>query len=290
MSLQADVTPSIEARRGWMVLWRRAQGRWRSALRPASLYLHAGSAAGASWAGAQAAFERWCASHEGEVCTIGLSGRWLLTSVSSDGASEADARQQAVAQWTHYLDLDEGALQAEWLFRQVAVRQAGLVCATPRGLIDALQTQASSHGVRLERVGPWWAHGLQSWLASLPTLAAGGGEADVGGEADTDDVANGEAFDDAASLRTLQMVEPGLVTRAQAQCLQGQPPRLVRLWTEVAAAVPADVDADANGHTVSLLSPSEGDTLVMPAEACLWEHAAIAPVLQGRDACWQERG
>ena len=146
-------TPSQSA--AWLKKqWHIARGRVRSSWRPHQLYLFDRAATLTSVDAAVSAFGQWCEAHPGEVCAIGLSGRWLLSSVSQIDADHSAAYGHAVQQWSHYLDIDEAALASDWVLRQLALPHVSLLCAAPRPLIDGLREQAAMHGVRLEWIGP----------------------------------------------------------------------------------------------------------------------------------------
>ncbi|MGC4061263.1 MAG: hypothetical protein QM749_10635 [Aquabacterium sp.] len=236
--------------------WRLARGRLRTSWQPHQLYLFDRAASLTSVDAAVAAFGQWCEAHPGEVCSVGLSGRWLLSSVSQIDVDHDAAHGHAVQQWSHYLDIDEAALAADWVLRQLALPNVSLLCAAPRALIDGLREQAAAHGVRLEWIGPWWTRGVQAWLASL-----------------NDD-------EGAASAQPAFMLyEPGLLTHARAHLDDGRGAWLSEVWTEVASeAMPALTDKGG-----LCLTPPPADALAgAPYERHIWAHAAVAGALQGR--------
>ncbi|WP_152606398.1 hypothetical protein [Aquabacterium sp. NJ1] len=239
-------------------------GQLRTALQPRVLYVQPGSlAADAPWDAVAESLAAWCTDHVGERCVIGLSSQCLLHALVSDDLSEHDAIAQAVQQWAHYMDVDAAELEANWLLRRVTVAGQHLVCAVPLGLIEALQTVARAHGVRLAWVGPWWAHGVQSWL-SHPGLAAG-----------MPPDANGATV-------TLVAQEPGLLVHVQASVMPRRPARLQRVWVEMnegALTPPADV-------SVELVSPAQLGITCQPHHAHVWDQPQLVPVLQGDAAVW----
>lgn len=226
--------------------WSRFKGRLRSWRQPERLYVHAPAGTRDDWDGVAQAFAQWCAAHEGQACELALSGRFLLNCLAEAGLDRAQAQQQALAQWTHYLDLDETALQEEWAWRHAAVPGAELLCAAPHGLIDALRDVADEHGVRLLWVGPWWAHGLQDWLAGLQA----------------------EGVDETVAPPELSLVEEGMCIRAQAALDEDGKPRLARLWSQWH---PEPVQAVGPAHQVrGLSSPSQRGLPAQPWHDGLW--------------------
>ncbi|HEX5357276.1 MAG TPA: hypothetical protein VFW93_13740 [Aquabacterium sp.] len=241
-------------------MWRRIQGRWTSLRQVPALYLFAPTSGTEDMALALSAFAQWCEAHPGVRCRVGLSGCWLLHSVPGPTGDAQSAQALALQQWAHYLDLDESTLLRDWVLREVAVSKVALVCAVPRSLIEGLHEQATAHGVRLEWVGPWWAQGVQFWLADLAA-----------------DVTRPEG------IRTLHLVEPDLVTHVQATGQPGKTASLQRIWSD--------------RHDASRLAPGDG-RVVLQAPASdgqantavqhgLWDHTALQPVLSGVDSCWK---
>lgn len=123
------------------------------------------------------AWREWAQTHAGQRCQLGLSSRFLLQSLRVVDDAPALTASQAVAgaaaDWAHYLGLSGDELAAEWHVRAAALPGGWLVCASPRVLCDDLLAVARQHRVRVERLGPWWAQGLQQWLASEAAQAPG---------------------------------------------------------------------------------------------------------------------
>jgi hypothetical protein len=256
--MPTETMPKLQASPWWQTGWRRLKGRARS-WRPHTLMLLGPPDQADDWAAVAQAFALWCAEHEGQACQLGLSSRWLLTSVAPAEWDADAAYQQATQHWAHYLDLDDAALSAHWVLRQVAVPQANVLTAAPRALIDALVEQAKAHGVRLMWVGPWWARGVQTWLAAL------------------------SASDEGQVLRTLHLLEPGLVTHVQAHVVAGQRAHLSRVWVETRRGH----EAQGEGRTVSLVGPDHQLDALMPYHQHVWDHGLAAQVLRGLDP-WQQ--
>lgn len=116
------------------------------------------------------AWREWAQAHAGQRCQLGLSSRFLLQSLRVVDDSAALTASQAVASaaadWAHYLGLSADDLATDWCVRAAALPGGWLVCASPRVLCEDLLAVARQHRVRVERLGPWWAQGLQQWLAS----------------------------------------------------------------------------------------------------------------------------
>lgn len=244
----------------WTLAWRRAGMRLRSTWRPHALFLHAPQTRTADVDAAIAAFGRWCAAHEGAACELGLSSRWLLSSVADPTLDADAARLQAMQQWTHYLDLDEAVLASDWVLRQVVQGDVSVVCAAPRVLIDGLRGQAALHAVSLNGVGPWWARAVQGWLASRQP---GPGD---------------------RTEHALHLVEPGLVTCALASQGTTGSAVLQRIWVEQGVS--------ASAMTLTLPSPpcATGERADERAQAKpdgIWDHAAMASLLMGHDEALQ---
>lgn len=234
--------------------WSRMKGRWATLRDEPCLFLHASAPGSEADAQVLAAFGRWCEAHPGWACRVGLSGRWLLHSVAAPDMSPADALAHAVQQWAYYLDLDEAGLMRDWLVRQVNVRAAGLLCASPASFIDGLKAHAKSHGVQLTWVGPWWAQGVQACLADLVS-----------------------APDRAQGVWTLHLVEPERVTHLDVLMQPGRQARLQRVWSD--RALPQGESPQS--HCVVLRAPDAIE------DARVWDHEAVQPVLNGADACWR---
>jgi hypothetical protein len=193
----------------------------------------------------------WCAQHSGQYASLGLSARWLLSTVQPLSGMGASARRQAqaeaVARWMHLLGEDETSWHERWVTRAVVLSGEMLVSAVPRALVDDVLAVAAHHHVVLQWIGPWWAHGLQCRLAAeraAPSLALGG-----------------------ASTRALVMREPGWAVHAQVQ--RGV---LSQLWAE-----PDRGEAPDGVSCVRL--PVVADTTVRDGED-LW------PTLAGHAAVW----
>ena len=252
MSMRSDISASTWLRKQWQIVKGRARSNWR----PHQLFLFDRSASFTSADAAVAAFGQWCAAHPGEVCSVGLSGRWLLSSVSQIDADHDAAYGHALQQWSHYLDIDQTALESDWVLRQLALPKVSLLCAAPRVLIDGLREQADGHAVRLEWVGPWWTRRVQAWLASLD-----------------------EAIEHVPSQPEFMVYEPGLITHVRAHLDEAQGVRLSDVWTEVTSeAVPAQAIAEG----ACLTPPPLGASLGEPFESHIWSHGVVADVLQGQ--------
>lgn len=272
--------------------WHSLRGRWRSAWHTHALYLcgapqaqstlqpEADALAVALADPAVQAFGRWCAQHAGQACTVSLPSRSVLTCVGHIGQDDQALRQQAQQQWQHYDDVDEAALDAHWVLRQVNQADLALVCALPRALLEALREQALQHGVSLRALGPWWTHGVQAWLASRQLRA------EVG-RAPADPV-QGSAW-----LHTLRLQEPGLVTQVQALQSPGARAQLHRVWSEAPQALAEAHPAALQLGSALALSlpalPAPAHLAALPADADLiWWHDALAPWLRGQSHAWME--
>lgn len=241
-----------EQAQAWRVRWRGRLRTWRQpawvCLAPpegaacASMGMPAHDAALLQWRG-------WCAQHSGQHVRLGLSARWLLSTVQSLDSSGASARRQAqaeaVARWMHLLGVDDAAWQERWVTRAVVLPGQMLVCAVPRPLVEDVLAVAAHHHVVLQWMGPWWAHGLRCWLAA-------------GNE--TSSLAE-------AHPRPLVMREPGWAVHAQAQGAG-----LSRLWAE------PDGGGALDG-VPSVLLPSAPDVTVHSGDA-------LRPTLAGHAAVW----
>lgn len=234
--------------------WSRIKGRWATLRDEPCLFLHASGAGAEPDAQVLVAFGKWCEAHPGWACRVGLSGRWLLHSVAEPDMNPSAALEHAVQQWAYYLDLDEAALTRDWRVRQVNVRSASLLCASPVSFIDGLKAQAKLHGVRLQWVGPWWAQGVQTWLSALES-----------------------APDRAEGVWTLLLIEPERVTHVEALMQPGRAPRLQRVWSDRALPL-----AEASQSLCVVLKAPDADET-----AQVWDHEAVQPVLKGADACWR---
>ena len=254
--MSSSISSSAWLRKQWQVV----KGRVRSNWRPHHLYLFDRASSFTSSDAAVVAFGQWCEVHPGAVCEIGLSGRWLLSSVSQIDADHDAAYGHALQQWSHYLDIDQAALESDWVLRQLALPNVSLLCAAPRVLIEGLREQASSHGVRLEWVGPWWTRCAQAWLASLD-----------------------QAGEKASSQPEFAMYEPGLLTHIRAHVRtdlnEARGARLSDVWTEVTSEA---VPASAMQGGACLMPPPFEAIQGLPHESHIWSHSAVADVLQGR--------
>ena len=252
MSMSSD-TPS----RTWLhKQWQMVQGRVRSGWRPHQLFLFDRASSFTSTDAAVTAFGQWCEVHPGAVCSVGLSGRWLLNSVSQIDSDHDAAYGHALQQWSHYLDIDQSALESDWVLRQLTLPNVSLLCAAPRSLIDGLREQASTHSVRLAWVGPWWTRRVQAWLASLD-----------------------EAGEPSPAQPEFMVYEPGLITHVRAHVHEAQGARLSDVWTEVTSEA---VPALALKGNACLTPPPAGVALGEPFERHIWSHGVVANVLQGR--------
>lgn len=230
--------------------WSRFKGRLRSLRQPIRLYVHSPADTQDDWDGLAQAFEQWCAAHEGQSCELALSERFLLSCLTEAGLTREQMRQKALDQWAHYLDLEETALQDDWVWRHAALPGAEWLCAAPLGLIDALRDVAGEHGVRLLWVGPWWAHALQDWLAGLQA----------------------EGIDETVAEPELSLIEGGLCIRAQARLSAEGVPQLVRLWSEWH---PGAMPSSGPAHQIlSLSSPQQRGLAAQLYHAHLW---ALSP-------------
>lgn len=256
MASNSAISPGVA--KGLHSAWRRVQGRARSAWRPRHLYLFGQADAPQAWDEVGAAFRQWCDAHEGEAWSVGLCGRWLLNSVAMPDMDAASARQHAVAQWAHYHDVDEAGLSAEWLVRQLDLPGVHLLCAAPHTLIEGLRGEAVQHGIRLDWVGPWWARGVQAWLAEPVAKHLN-------------------------QLRELRLWEPGLLTHVQASSDAKGRAALQCIWSEVASR-------SARSPVAHVALPAASFTLgeTQAYTMHVWDQASMHDVLQGRDPAWQE--
>lgn len=253
----------------WRTAWQRLRSRVQSAWRPAMpLFVFGAADKAGDWSAVLQGFASWCTLHEGQRCTVGLSGRCVLSRVAAPDLTLDEASQQALQQWAHYLDMDEASLRQDWVWRQVAAPGAHLLSAAPRGLIEGLQARAAEHGVRLEWVGPWWAQGVQAWLASLAALHA--------------DVAQ-------AHTHVLHLLEPDLVTHVEARQMPAAPAHLLRVWVEVAPDQGAEQAMAREGLVVRLPEPHLQLDAPAPYHNHVWDHSLAATTIQGQAPCWQAR-
>lgn len=170
------------------------------------------------------AWEQWCAQHAGSRCELALSSQWVMPC--------AGAPAQALPQWAHYMDLNEAVIDASWVLRATDAAPA-LSCIAPRALIEGLQQAARQHRVSLDWVGPWWAWAVQGWL----------NQADAGSTVDD-------------KVRTLEVIEPAMVTRVRMAASDDRRQTLDQVWTqridasldkgEGAERIDLDVAADAS--------------------------------------------
>lgn len=225
---------------------------------------------GAALEPALQAFSAWCEAHPGTVCELGLSGAWMLTSVSPSGWTREAAHEHALRQWQHYGGLESEDIQANWLLRALKVTHAQFTCAVPIALVQGLQEVARTHGVQLVGVTPWWLRAAQSWFDDLVTQADG--------------LVQGQW--------QLDLIEPDLVTHVQAS-LQAKGAELDAIWAEVRgheggtqAARPVTNEARSDARHVGLQieasSSVGGDEVAQaPWQSHVWDHEALQPVLRG---------
>lgn len=242
-----------EQAQAWRLRWR---GRMRTWRRPAWVCLAPPEGAACAAMGvpshdeALLQWRQWCGEHGGQHARLGLSARWLLSTVlpldGTGAAARRHAQAQAVARWVHLLGLDEAAWQERWVTRAVALPGEMLVCAVPKALVDDVMAVAAHHHVVLQWVGPWWAHGLRHWLAMAQQTAPSLPE---------------------AGHRALAMREPGWAVHAHARGAS-----LTRLWAEPDAG-----ESIAGVPCVSL--PSAPDATVRSGEA-------LGQTLAGHAAVW----
>jgi hypothetical protein len=261
MTMNLVMSPSTTPSAWWSMARSRWQGRWRTARRPRHVYVQAAADEGPLLDAVKADFAAWCAAHAGERCHVALSSRSLLTCVNEPGVNLDAARQQALQQWGHYLDLDAPVLSEHWLLRHVQHEGVHLVCAAPRALIEGLQVQAKAHGVRIEAMVPWWVAGVQAWLMAWPPVDG-----------------------DVAQTAHLQLREPGLITHVQAVRPVGQPACLQGLWVEVCD----DVASSPGTQRVILPAPAVALDGAQPAlTTIIWDHPDLMCVLTGQSTAWQ---
>lgn len=175
----------------------------RTLITPLRVYVGGGDRAAAL-----EAFDAWCARHEGASCELGLSGHWIHSCVLPQEASSlpmAQQRDYAVRQFDHYFTAGVGsapgsneATGTSWAVAASEDEAVPLVCAVARDFIDALNETAAKHHVRLRRVLPWWARGVER------ALSESGVGKDASKEASKED--SEQALDVTAAL------EPGLAT------------------------------------------------------------------------------
>jgi hypothetical protein len=261
---EMDVAGEAAVRVGW---WPMVRSRLHTAWSPRSVWLGPGPvSAGSTLSGpsaqhALAAWGQWCEANAGSCCELGLSGHWLWSTVlngqggEASGGAQARAVVQAQSQWAHYLGLDAAALDEAWLWRALPQAATPLVCAMPADLLDEIGAVAASTHVRIDWLGPWWVTGAQTWLASPPE--------------------QGRA--------RLSLHEPGLVTHLDREFKQGEPARLVRVWTEPCA----QADPSAAGLPLSLLDMAPASNLHAAPFASLLEGDAIKVVLKGAHPAWR---
>jgi hypothetical protein len=271
------------ARRTWL----RLKARLATTLKPHALLLQ-GPVDAINQAGAIEpalhAFAQWCEAHEGSACELGLSSRWLLSSAAPAGWTKEAVHEHVLRQWEHYFGLDATQLANDWVLRQALSRSASVVCATPRALIDGLREVAAEQGVQLLSVGPWWARGVQAWLASLADQATQGGN------------------EGATEPWRLTLAEPGLLTHVQARspalaspqsdasASARQAAQLGELWTE---ASDARLHAGLVGRHQTLVLQAPTVELAAQAEQVpqawhshVWSHPELRALLRGDAAVW----
>lgn len=162
MHIVTSSAPDVTSAGSGQVWLQRLRRRWQGHWRPTQLAL-VGDLGGVD--GVLAAFEQWCQDHEGSVCEVGLSSRWLRLAVASPLESAEQGWERALAQWAQLDELDAATLAENWRVRQVRVPRLHLCCAVPRELVDGLLARAKAHRVRIDALGPWWARGLARVLA-----------------------------------------------------------------------------------------------------------------------------
>lgn len=250
----------------WRAAWQRLRSRVQSSWLPATtLFVYGAPDKSGEWSDVLQGFAAWCALHEGQRCRVGLSGRCVLSRVAAPELTLDEASQQALQQWTHYLDMDEASLRQDWVWRHVAAPGARLLSAAPRSLINGLQACAAEHGVGLDWVGPWWAQGVQTWLASLHADGA------------------------QAQTHVLHLLEPGLVTHVEAQQMPAEPASLLRLWLEVVPAQASEQTVESDGLVVRLPEPNLQVDAPTPYHDHVWDHSLASTTIQGQAPCWQAR-
>lgn len=267
MALRWPVMPGMRA-------WPRLR-QWRSAWRqPAWLCLVPTVDAASSPLGvpvhdqALLQWRQWCEAHPGQRVRLGLSARWLLSSVVLTAARGAVARREAMdeaeSRWAHLLGLDAATWRERWVCRAVPLPQGVLVCAAPRALLDDMVAVARHHHVTVHWVGPWWTNGLKSWLM--------------------------RGQDDAQ--RSLSLQESGWGVHAQAQ---GD--KLVGLWAEPALET-ALAQQSAGADVLRLTLAQEPGVLLgtgrppsmfarwLPDKAAVWPAALDFKAPRVRPAPW----
>jgi hypothetical protein len=281
--LAAPMSAADLARRTWV----RIKARLATTFKPHEVLLH-GPADAFAQAGAiepaLQAFAQWCEAHQGSACELGLSSRWLISSAAPVGWTQEAVREHVLRQWEHYFGLDTAQLEQDWVLRQVITPQAAVVCAAPRALIDGLRDAAAAQGVQVLSVGPWWARGVQAWLASLADQAAREGN---------------DAKAEAAEPWRLTLSEPGLLTHVQtrmtasaSESASGMPlaAQLGELWTE---ASDARVQPGLVGRHQILVLQAPSAALADQAERepqawqrHVWSHPELRPLLCGDAPAW----
>lgn len=161
-------------------VWRRARGQARTVWRPEAVWLGPGARAlrrpaetASTGDGAMAmpdltdmlsAWHDWCAAHPGTRCELALSGHCFLTLVGPDAGREAQDRIDAACDaWAQATGMSPVQLVDELVWRALPGDGPALVCGLPRRVLDELVGMASQHGVRIERLVPWWVAPAQSW-------------------------------------------------------------------------------------------------------------------------------
>lgn len=215
-------------------LWRKARGQVRTAWRPEAVWLGPGAQAlrrpaetAGTGDGAMAmpdltdmlsAWHAWCAANPGARCELALSGHFFLTLVGTDSGREAQDRIDAAREvWAQATGLSPVQLVDGLLWRALPGDGPSLVCGLPRRVLDELLDMASRHGVRIERLVPWWVAPAQSWSDTV--IAAPGGAV------------------------TWVASEPGMRTVWQWQVGTDTKPPAWSVWSER-----QDVCADGLGH------------------------------------------
>lgn len=165
-------------------VWRRARGQARTVWRADAVWLGPGAQAlrqsaggGGAGDGAMAmpdltdmlsAWHDWCAAHPGARCELALSGHCFLTLVGPDAGREAQDRIDAAREaWAQATGMSLVQLVDELLWRALPGDGPSLVCGLPRRVLDELVSVATGHGVRIERLVPWWVAPAQSWADTV---------------------------------------------------------------------------------------------------------------------------
>ncbi len=118
-------------------------------------------------------FGAWCAAHPGTDARVLVSGH-LLHSLVIDPALQLEGddavRRYARQQFGHY----HGATARQWPLAVWSDAASAGACALHALDLDALQSSAAVHEVRLRSIAPLWSAGLASLTACMPAFAAAG--------------------------------------------------------------------------------------------------------------------